>query len=88
MLKDMRHTCGVGGDGAKSNQKHIFWIVGRQMDMWGAGVNMTKFVQIDVQRADVLAADMLESRMADRHVHGCVALLGRYLWRWLSIRTV
>jgi hypothetical protein len=65
----MSDTTGVPGYGTKSDQEHIFRIVGRQVNMGRTGALVLVLVQVDIQGLNALAAQVFEAFVAGGAAH-------------------
>jgi hypothetical protein len=63
MLQNMGNTGGIFGYGSQGNQKHIFRVICRYMDMLCPGVAVTIFSYLNIQGFNALTAQKLKGRV-------------------------
>ena len=56
VFQDMGDAFRVHGQGAQGNQEDVLRIVSRQVEMFGTGFVVLKFLHLDLQRVDGVAA--------------------------------
>ena len=76
VLEDVGHAGRVLRHGAQPDEEDVLGVVGADVHVGGAGAGVPELVHVDVERGDVLAADVLEGFVGDRLVHRRVGLLG------------